>query len=283
MIAHSGKSKVSGALVAAISLCFAPIGPDIMQVHSSRETTPMNIRAIAAGSGLVIVAALAAAALIGPRPSMSAPDNALPRVVSISGLGEVKTPPDMATISSGVVSEAVSAKDALAKNNAAMAAVIAALKNAGIAEEDIQTSDFSVSPKYPAYPAPQRIVGYTISNQVTARVKNLKNLGPVLDTLVQSGSNQIGGIGFSIDDPQKALNEARKKAVADARAKAELYAEAAGVSLGRVVQISENTAITPPVPMMRMAAQATDAAAAVPIAAGQQTVSATVSIVYEIQ
>lgn len=243
----------------------------------------MNVRAIALGSGLVIVAALAAAALIGPRPSMSAADNALPRVISISGLGEVKTPPDMATISTGVTSEAVSAKDALAKNNVAMAAVIAALKNAGISEDDIQTSGFSVSPKYPAYPQAQRIVGYTVSNNVTAHVKNLKNLGPILDTLVQSGSNQIGGISFGIDEPKAVLNEARKKAVADARAKAELYAEAAGVSLGRVVQISESSTITPPMPMMRMAVETVAADASVPIAAGQQTVSANVSIVFEIQ
>lgn len=243
----------------------------------------MNVRAIAAGSGLVIVAALAAAALIGPRSSMSATDTALPRIVSVAGLGEVKSRPDMATISTGVATEAVSAKDALAKNNAAMAAVIAALKNAGIGEDDIQTSGFSVSPKYPPYPAAQRIVGYTVSNQVTAQVKNLKNLGGILDTLVQSGSNQINGITFGIDDPKKVLDEARKKAVADARAKAELYAAAAGTSLGRVVQISEQTAITPPMPMMRMAVEAAAADASVPIAAGQQTVSATVSITYEIQ
>jgi uncharacterized protein len=246
----------------------------------------MNVRAIVLGSGLVIVAALAAAALIGPRTSMSASDNTLPRIVSVAGLGEVKTAPDMATISTGVVSEAVSAKDALAKNNAAMAAVIAALKNAGISEDDIQTSGFSVSPKYPPYQpnqTTQRIVGYTVSNQVTAHVKNLKTLGPILDTLVQSGSNNISGITFGIDDPKKVLNEARKKAVADARAKAELYAEAAGVSLGRVVQISESSTITPPMPMMRMAVEVAASDASVPVAAGQQTVSANVAIVYELQ
>jgi hypothetical protein len=218
---------------------------------------------------------------------MSASDNALPRVISVSGLGEVKTPPDMATITSGVVSEAVSAKDALAKNNAAMAAVIAALKNAGVNEDDIQTSDFSVNPKYPPYQpnqsAPQRIVGYTVSNTVTAQIKNLKNLGSILDTLVQSGSNQINGISFGIDEPKKSLNEARKKAAADARAKAELYAEAAGVSLGRVVQITESSTVAPPMPMYRAALAAQAADAAVPIAAGQQTVSANVTIVYEIQ
>ncbi|MBP6012982.1 MAG: SIMPL domain-containing protein [Alphaproteobacteria bacterium] len=247
----------------------------------------MNTRAIAIGSGFVIVAALAAAALIGPRSSMSASDNALPRIISVSGLGEVKTPPDMATISSGVVSEAASAKDALAKNNAAMAAVIAALKNAGVVEDDIQTSDFSVSPKYPPYQpnqtTPQRIVGYTVSNTVTAQIKNLKNLGPILDTLVQSGSNQINGISFGINEPKKTLDEARKKAAADARAKAELYAQAAGVSLGRVIQITESSAVVPPVPMYRMAVANQAADASVPIAAGQQTVSANVSITFEIQ
>lgn len=246
----------------------------------------MNIRAVAIGSALVVVAALAAATLIGPGTGISAPDGAPPRLISVSGLGEVKTRPDMATISSGVVSEAATAKEALAKNNAAMAAVIAALKNAGVAEDDIQTSDFSVSPKYPPYQPNQttapRIVGYTVSNQVTAKVKDLAKLGGILDTLVQSGSNQINGIAFGVDEPKAQLDEARKKAVADARARAELYAEAAGVSLGKVIQIAESTAVMPPVPMYRReAAMAADSS--VPIAAGTQTVSATVSITFEIQ
>lgn len=246
----------------------------------------MNIRAVAIGSALVVVAALAAATLIGPGTGISAPDGAPPRLIAVSGLGEIKTRPDMATISTGVVSEAATAKEALAKNNAAMAAVIAALKNAGVAEDDIQTSDFSVSPKYPPYQPNQttapRIVGYTVSNQVTAKVKDLAKLGGILDTLVQSGSNQINGIAFGVDEPKAQLDEARKKAVADARARAELYAEAAGVSLGKVIQISESTAVMPPVPMYRReAAMAADSS--VPIAAGTQMVSATVSITFEIQ
>lgn len=246
----------------------------------------MNIRAVAIGSSLVIVASLAAAALIGPGQGISAPDGTPPRVISISGLGEVKTRPDMATISTGVVSEGATAKDALAKNNAAMAAVIAALKNAGIAEDDIQTSDFSVSPKYPPYQPNQttapRIVGYTVSNQVTAKVKDLAKLGGILDTLVQSGSNQINGIAFGVDEPKPQLDEARKKAVADARAKAELYAAAAGVSLGKVIQISESSMVVPPMPMYRREAMAASDAS-VPIAAGSQTVTANVSITFEIQ
>jgi hypothetical protein len=246
----------------------------------------MNIRAIAAGSALVIVAAVAAAVLIGPRTVLSNSEGPPPRLVSVSGLGEVKTRPDMAVVSTGVVSEAATAKEALARNNAAMSAVMAALKGAGIAEDDLQTSNFSVSPKYPPYQPNQttapRIVGYTVSNQVTARIKDLKKLGTILDTLVQAGSNQVSGISFDVDEPKALMDEARKKAVADARAKAELYAAAAGVTLGRVMQISESGGVMPPQPLFRMA-MAAPAAEAVPIAPGQQTLSASVSITYEIQ
>ncbi|MCE9520886.1 MAG: SIMPL domain-containing protein [Alphaproteobacteria bacterium] len=246
----------------------------------------MNIRAIAAGSGLVIVAALAAAALIGPRQGISAPDGALPRLISVSGIGEVKTRPDMALINTGVTTEGATAQDALSKNNAAMAAVMNALKNAGVAEDDIQTSNFSVSPQYPPYQPNQttspRISGYQVSNQVAARVKDLAKLGPTLDALVRAGSNQISGISFDVNEPKPLLDNARKKAVEDARAKAELLAAAAGVSLGRVVQISESGGvIMPPMPMYRGAAM--DKMESVPIAAGQQTLSANVSITYEIQ
>ena len=245
----------------------------------------MNLRTIAIGAALVIVAALAAAMLIGPRQGISSSDGALPRIVSVSGLGEVKARPDLAAITSGVTSEAPTAQAALARNNAAMTAVISTLKNAGVSEDDIQTSNFSVSPQYPPYQPGQttspRISGYQVSNQVTARVKNLAKLGAILDALVQAGSNQISGISFDIDQPKPFLDDARKKAVADARAKAELYAIAAGASLGRVIQISESAAVVPQPVRMRMAEASADAS--VPIAAGQNTVSASINITYEIQ
>jgi hypothetical protein len=117
---------------------------------------------------------------------------------------------------------------------------------------------------------------------VTAQVKDLAKLGPILDTLVQAGSNQINGISFGLNEPKAKLDEARKEAVADARAKAELYAKAAGVSLGKVIQISESAGIVP-MPMYKMEARAAAADASVPIAAGQQTIAANVSITYEIQ
>lgn len=244
----------------------------------------MNTRAVAIGSGFVIVAALAAAALIGPRSGYSATDNAYPRLISVSGTGEIKTKPDMAIVNSGVTSEGRTAQEALAKNNSAMTAVIAELKAAGVAEDDIQTSNFSVSPQYLPYETGKapRISGYQVSNQVTARVKELAKLGAILDKLVNAGSNQINGISFDVNEPKPFLDDARKKAVADARAKAELYASAAGVTLGRVVQISESSNVIPPQPMFR-GAEKMMAPSAVPIATGQQTLSTDVSITYEIQ
>jgi uncharacterized protein YggE len=245
----------------------------------------MGVRPVLLGSSLVVIAAVTAASL-SALPAASAPDTAPPRTISVSGLGEVKGKPDMAVITSGVLTEAPTARDALTKNNSAMASIIDALKKAGIAEQDIQTSNFSVSPQYPPYQPNQktapRISGYQVSNQVTVRVKNLAKLGSILDTLVQVGANQINGISFDFDQPKARQNEARKLAVADARAKAELYAASARVTLGRVMQISETTVFNGPYPavaMDRMVAQES----AVPIAAGQQTLSANVSIVYEIQ
>jgi uncharacterized protein YggE len=245
----------------------------------------MNLRTIAIGAGLVIVAAIAAAALIGPRNSLSASDGSLPRIVTVSGIGEVKVRPDMATISSGVTSEGPTAQAALAKNNAAMKAVIEALKNSGVSEDDIQTSNFSVSPQYAPYQPGQttapRISFYQVSNQVTARVKKLEKLGSVLDSLVQAGSNQISGISFDINEQKPVLDEARKKAVSEAKAKAELYAEAAGASLGRVIQISESVTAMPM--NVRFRAEMATADASVPIAAGQNTIAANITITYELQ
>jgi len=245
----------------------------------------MSLRAISLGSIFVVVAALLAS-VFSMQAATSAPEAAaMPRTISVTGVGEAKAKPDMAVINSGVVSEARTAREALAKNNTAMAAVIAALKSAGIADQDVQTSNFSVSPQYPPYqanqPAAQHIVGYQVSNQVTARVKNLAKLGAVLDALVQVGANQIGGISFDIDQPKPLQNEARKLAVADARAKAELYAAAAHVTLGRVLQISESGGIV--VPQIAYAMDKLAAPSAVPIAPGQQVLSESISIIYEIQ
>ena len=245
----------------------------------------MGVRPALLGSSIVVAAALIAASL-SMLPASSAPEASPPRTIVVTGIGDVKAKPDMAVINSGVLTEAPTARDALAKNNSAMSSVIDALKKAGIAEQDIQTSNFSVSPQYPPYQPNQtqapRISGYQVSNQVSVRVKNLAKLGAILDGLVQVGANQINGISFDIDQPKQLQNDARKLAVADARAKAELYAAAAHVSLGRVLQISEANIAVGPQPMA-YAMDKVSAQREVPIAAGQQTLTANVSIVYEIQ
>lgn len=245
----------------------------------------MNIRNAAVGSGLVIVAAAAAAILVGPRQGVSATAEELPRIVTVSGLGEVRARPDMATVTTGVTTEAATAKAALAKNNTAMNAVMKALKDAGVAEDDLQTSNFSVSPLY-AQPQPGQVSGpqissYQVSNQVTVRVRALPKLGATLDALVQAGSNQVNGISFDLNDPAAVTNEARRKAIADAKAKAELYASAAGASVGNVVQISE-VSMTPVMPVRyRMAEMASNSS--VPIAAGQNTLTASVTVTFEMR
>jgi uncharacterized protein YggE len=249
------------------------------------QETDMNIRNAVIGSGFVIMAALAAAILVGPRQGISSAPDTLPRIVTVSGQGEVKVKPDMATISTGVSSDAPTARAALARNNAAMTAVLKALREAGVSEEEIQTSNFSVSPIYgavqPGQTGTPRVVAYQVSNQVSARVIDLARLGAILDALVQAGSNQIGSISFDVKDPVAATNEARRKAVADARARAELYAGAADVSVGSVIQISE-VSTSPIMPVSYRMAEMSSSAA-VPIAAGQSTLSASVTVTFELR
>jgi uncharacterized protein YggE len=245
----------------------------------------MNMRNAAIGSGMVIMAALAAAMLVGPRQGISSAPQTLPRIVTVAGQGEVKVKPDMATVTTGVSSDAPTARAALEKNNATMTAVIKALRTAGIGEDEIQTSNFSVSPVYgslqPGQSGTPKVVAYQVNNQVSARVLDLPRLGTTLDALVQAGSNQIGGISFDIKDPAAAIGEARRKAVADARSRAELYAQAANASVGSVIQISE-TSTSPVMPVsFRMAEMSS--AAAVPISSGQSTLAASITVTFELR
>ncbi|MFN9163267.1 MAG: SIMPL domain-containing protein [Alphaproteobacteria bacterium] len=245
----------------------------------------MNIREVAIGSSMVIAAALAAAVLMGPRQGISSSPEQLPRLVTVSGLGEVKVRPDMASVSTGVTTDGPTARAALARNNTAMEAVLKALKDAGVDSDDVQTSNFSVQPIYvsmqPGQVSAPKIVSYQVSNQVTAKVRNIGKLGATLDALVQAGSNQINSVSFDVKDPAAATNEARKKAIADARAKADLYAGAADASVGTVMQISE-VSVSPIMPVSYRMAEMS-AAPAVPIAAGQSTLSATVTVTFELR
>ena len=219
-------------------------------------------------------------ALLAATPALAQP--AEPRTIAMSGHGEVRAAPDQAQVNTGVTTSAPTAAAALAANTVRMQALFAALAKAGIAQKNIQTVNFSVSPQYtnggPNQPA--RVTGYQVTNQLAVRLDDVARVGATLDALVTAGSNDMNGISFSIKDPAPLLEKARADAVADARARAQTYAHAAGVTLGPVLSISESGGEAPR-PMFRMAAGMV-AAAPTPVAAGEQTVSAEVSMVWEI-
>jgi uncharacterized protein YggE len=206
-----------------------------------------------------------------------------PRTLSVGGSGEVGAVPDTAMVTAGVTTEASDARTALDSNSRAVSDVFAALAQAGVAPADMQTRNFVVSPRYERSQRGEigNIVGYQVTNQVAVRVRALEKLGLLLDRLVSAGANQMGGIAFYVDKADALTDEARKRAVADARRKAELYAAEAGAKVGRVLAISESGA-RPPQPVFRTMAVA-DRAEAVPVARGEQTVSASVTITYELE
>lgn len=244
------------------------------------------MRSIASAAFVFVVAAIAATATFLMTAQPVAAQDEPPRVITVSGMGEATARPDQATVNLGVLSEATTAREALSANNAAMQAVFDQLTQIGIPEENIQTSNFSISPQYPPYrpngeSEPHRIIGYQVSNMVSVLFEDLDDLGPGLDAIVSSGANQLYGISFSISETDDLLMAARADAVADARAKAEVLAEAAGVTLGRVLNISEGGASYPQPMMYARAEMAMDSS--VPVAAGQQTLSANVSMTFEIE
>jgi len=200
-------------------------------------------------------------------------------MITVTGEGVIEAVPDVATLTIGVTTQGVTAAEALASNTAALNAVLARLTAAGIAPRDLQTSNLSLNPNWTGYDsAAPTISGYVASNMLTVRVRALDSIGAVLDAAVADGANTLNGLTFGLADPTPALNEARKEAVADARAKAELLAAAAGVELGRILSISEAYANTAPMPMFKAEASA----GAVPVVGGELGLTAAVTVLYEI-
>ncbi|HEY2032207.1 MAG TPA: SIMPL domain-containing protein [Rhizomicrobium sp.] len=230
------------------------------------------------------VAGLALALLSAPAAVGADMGGGEQRMLTVSGQGEVHGTPNQAMLSAGVVTAARTAASALADNSRAMNQVFATLKHAGVSDEDMQTSNFSVQPRYATDKngnTLQNITGYQVSNTVNVRVDDLSKVGPTLDALVSSGANSIGDIAFTIKDPKPLMAQARAAAVADAVARAQTLARAAGVTLGPITSISEG-GYAEPRPMMRMAMMA-GASAQTPIAAGEETVTADVSITWSIR
>jgi len=235
------------------------------------------LRTILAAAALTFAATIATPTLAGDQP--------MPRILSLAGHGEVRMAPDMAVVTIGVMSQATTADQAVAANTASMQTIFAALKAAAIDAKDIQTSNFTVQPRYQYNNEgkPPRLDGYDVSNTVTVIVRKLDSLGGVLDRAVTAGSNQINGIQFQVSKPDAALDEARKLAVADARRKAEVYAAASGVTLGAIQSLSEGAGYEPPVPLVRAKAMRAEMQADVPIAQGEQALAVDVNIVWDIK
>lgn len=206
--------------------------------------------------------------------------------VSINGHGEVTATPDTAYVGSGVTTQGASAREALDANSTAMADLLAALEDAGIDVKDIQTSGFSVNPNYVysdqrdanGYSQPPRINGYQVSNAVTVRVRAVDTLGAVLDRAVSVGANTINGVSFTVADPSVLLDQARKLAFADAKAKGSLYAAAAGAKLAEVVSIMESSANSAPQPYMVKAMAEAAPRDEVPVSAGELSFAIDVAI-----
>jgi hypothetical protein len=192
--------------------------------------------------------------------------------------------PDIAIISAGVVTRSPTATGALSEAADRMAKVLAALKRAGVEDRDIQTSNVSLNPEY-RYEEnkPPQLVGYTASNTVNVRFRDIGNSGKILDALVSQGANQINGPNLTIDKPEAALDEARAKAIATARARADLYARSLGLRVARVVAVSESGGYAPPPPMPPMVMQAGLARADTKIEPGEQRLQVTLAVTFELQ
>lgn len=206
-----------------------------------------------------------------------APAHAAERLVTVTGEATVAVAPDAAVISIGVTSQDKTAREASEANAKQMTAVLAAIKDTGIADRDVQTSRLSLQPQYdPNKSGTARLTGFQATNQVTVRIRDIDKLPVFLDRAIAAGANEMSGIEFVISEQSKLLDRARDDAIADARRKAELYAQAAGSKLGPVVSITEEGSATPPRPIQAMRA------GAVPIAPGEQTLRATVTVSYEL-
>ncbi|MCX7308331.1 MAG: SIMPL domain-containing protein [Afipia sp.] len=200
--------------------------------------------------------------------------------ISVTGEATISAAPDLAQIDGGVTNDAKTAREASEANNKAMGIVLLALKSAGITEKDFQTSQISLQPQYAlSKNSPSPIIGFRASNRVTVTVRDVAKVGSVIDTLVTNGANEIGGISFMVAQPSKLLDEARPKAIADARRKADIYAQSAGVMLGAPLSISEEST-SAPTPYRKMSV---GIAAAAPVAPGEETLRISVSVSYEIK
>jgi uncharacterized protein YggE len=223
----------------------------------------------------LLAAALGASALLAA-PAWA---QSLTPAISVTGEATISVPPDQAQVEAGVTSDGKTAREASEANNVTMGKVLLALKAAGIDAKDIQTSRLSLQPQSAPNRSTNAIAGYRASNQVTVRLRDVTKVASTIDLLVGAGANDIGGINFMVSQASKLLDDAREQAVADARRKAEIYAKAAGVTLGAPLSIAEEGARAP----VFRGKMALAPMAATPVAQGEETLSVNVSVSWAIK
>jgi uncharacterized protein YggE len=236
----------------------------------------LNVHLSTASVALAVVLSLC----VAPVAAQTVPA----RTLSIAGNAEVHAVPDAALVSTGVVTESETAATALKANSAALAKVVDAIRSSGVEGRDLQTSGLSLQartyrPEKPSATDRPRIIGYTAANEVTLRVRDLAKLGDLLDKVTAAGANRIDGIEFVVSNQEALLDEARRKAVTEAKSKADLYAQAAGFTLGKVMSLAEES-MPSPRPLAR--AMTAVAAAPVPVEAGEMTLSVRVRVVWSL-
>jgi uncharacterized protein YggE len=230
------------------------------------------------------LAALAATAMLAALPTLAQADGPPVPQLQANGTGEVMVVPDIAIVTIGVATQAADASAALAANSADLARAIAAIQAAGIADKDIATAGFSIDPVYrqgdnQPSDEPPAIVGYRVDNQVRVTVRDVARSGGLLDKVVAAGANRVSGIAFDLSDRKTPADGAIRAAIADARAKAELMADAAGLRLVRILSLNAGeTGGRGPIMAYDMAAKA----APVPVMPGERSVSANAQIAWEV-
>jgi hypothetical protein len=234
---------------------------------------------------LVLAAALAfgAAPMTSSAQTLPVAVSADGTLLSVSSQAEARRVPDIAMVSAGVVTQAADANAAMRANAEQMAKVVAAIKAAGIAERDVQTSGVNLNPQYRyAENQPPAITGYQASNNVNVLVRDVAKLGKILDALVATGANQVNGPTFDVEDKESAYDEARKLALDKAQQRAAMYAKSLGMQVRRIVSISEGGGFAPPRPMPMMSMARAEKMADTSISPGENTLSVNLDVVFEL-
>ncbi len=248
----------------------------------NRNPTLIGVLAGALLIAVLAIGAISAALLARPATAQSQAIG-VPgmRQITVVGTGEIKVAPDTANVQIGVETTAPTTQEALAQNTAQASAIIAQIKKLGVDEKDIQTSGFNISPTYSN--DGRQVTGYSVGNQVSVTIRNLAQAGTLLDQVVQAGANRIYGVGFTVADLDATLAQARDKAVANAKARADQLAQASGSTIGLALVITENVGSSPVPPLAMMDRAVVTGGAPVPVQAGTQSYSAQVQITYELK